>query len=714
MSQVWRVRRVPTQLSAAGEDRNGPGPDMTQAHASTRVLEGWAALEALSPQTFRRPEDFLTARRSQVVVIRNNTLDWFAEVQRRPDHRIFHHVILGEVQLGRAYAKLREAYPDGGPDSPEVARQAILGVILCDHHGVPKLDQVSISSFAWAVPLALKRELRKLADWPTEEQRLLKALRARFALREDGSGPLPLTHESLMDVQGWLLKELGLEAELVKPPSFFLRESLFHGYREPPDSLLLNSFFLTDLARARKSVADGKVPATLRRYLGALPQGSTRDILRDTAVCSELLSPRRTPLGRWPGPGRRPLVVLQQAAVNAVMSSAPGDVTAVNGPPGTGKTTLLADIVAAVMVARAEVLASFDEPRAAFSRTGIKIARARTKLELRSISKRLRGFEIVVASSNNRAVENVSAELPSFGAIAEDLPELRYFSSIATSLRKDASWGLIAAVLGNAANVNTFFDGFWNDEDQGMEAYLATAAGTPRVFTDKSGVTRIPRVVLEEKPPSGPEEAQKQWVEAKRAFEAALSKIRTLSTTLEGVHAAQTRIPVIRANRVKLWDERKELFREQTCLAEERSERGSDAQRARLTMVQHNTELEQHLKTRPGLAAQLFSRQAHEGWKGQEAVLRSRLARTREEARRAEEALQRTETSLQALSERLAEIDRTLVQEQEELQRQNEPWHKRGCRRRPPRSCSPRHTPSGIKVRPGLIPRRSTPVTKSS
>jgi stage III sporulation protein SpoIIIAA len=39
----------------------------------------------------------------------------------------------------------------------------------------------------------------------------------------------------------------------------------------------------------------------------------------------------------------------------------------VNGPPGTGKTTLLRDVVAALVVRRAEAMCIFDEPEGAFT-----------------------------------------------------------------------------------------------------------------------------------------------------------------------------------------------------------------------------------------------------------------------------------------------------------------------------------------------------------
>ena len=73
----------------------------------------------------------------------------------------------------------------------------------------------------------------------------------------------------------------------------------------------------------------------------------------------------------------------------------------------------------------------------------------------------LKGFEMLIASSNNKAVENVSAELPALGAVAHDAADLRYFKPLADGLLRSESWGAIAAVLGNSANRSAFKDRFW-------------------------------------------------------------------------------------------------------------------------------------------------------------------------------------------------------------------------------------------------------------
>lgn len=214
-------------------------------------------------------------------------------------------------------------------------------------------------------------------------------------------------------------------------------------------------------------------------------------------------------------------------------------IVGVNGPPGTGKTTLLRDVVASVVVARAEAMSGLSDPESAFQHAG-KMRMGTSWCHLYRLKEEIKGHEIVVASSNNKAVENISKELPGLAALA-DACSLRYFSTVsdATAGASGETWGLIAAVLGNATNRYTFSQAAWSNPDTSLKSYLLAATGRePRPVEDvdpRTGRTieRPPRIVTAEDPPNGKEAALQRWKVAREAFRSSLALARNILEALE-------------------------------------------------------------------------------------------------------------------------------------------------------------------------------------
>jgi hypothetical protein len=140
---------------------------------------------------------------------------------------------------------------------------------------------------------------------------------------------------------------------------------------------------------------------------------------------------------------------------------------------------------------------------------------------------------MLIASSNNKAVENVSAELPAIGAIAEDAKELRYFEPLADTLLGQKAWGAIAAVLGNASNRSTFRNRLWWDKDTGLFNYLKTVCGVNVEIDTEDGKTRPPRIVADLDPPVDHREALRNWHRARERFENLRKQVKAQSEAVE-------------------------------------------------------------------------------------------------------------------------------------------------------------------------------------
>lgn len=224
--------------------------------------------------------------------------------------------------------------------------------------------------------------------------------------------------------------------------------------REASESKLCRSFYTEDIESLRREIGNtdpqghGQLKLALSYLEGGLDDSAARDGRRldiQSASDSEeteavarfyadVLDLDSTPLGRWPS--KYSLSLMQQVAVNLVAGRAPSnrvsrplphsDIMSVNGPPGTGKTTLLKDIIAANIVEKARLLAAYKTPDDAFEAIPevetplIKYAPIAYRLKDPAIS----DLGIIVCSSNNTAVENISSDLPKgeelLAGLAED------------------------------------------------------------------------------------------------------------------------------------------------------------------------------------------------------------------------------------------------------------------------------------------------------
>jgi hypothetical protein len=587
--QHRRAEAQPRQVEAAPVVP-APLPGRAQENRMEDILRAWTVLEVLSPATFRRPAD-LAAGDNRRIARLDRGLPWDDGPAKGPmGTRLYFQIVLGTVAMKPAMDQLLTRFADKRPEKPQARGEAPLAIVVVDRFGKPVQDAcATVSSFAWGLPRALRDEPSTLAAWTAQEERLQGELHSRLYREDETGGVRPLTLAALNAAFEWLVDECGLDRGSVTRPSFAVRSLVSSKSSELPEPILLNSFYLKDLARAGELVRRGQCPETLQRFLGAKSPAGRRDLLSDMDAVESALAPARFPLARWPGAGRHPLVLMQQAAVNLASEQRAGEILAVNGPPGTGKTTLLRDVVAALVSQRADAMARFDDPETAFTASGQKQRFGSAFVHLYRLDPSLKGFEMLIASSNNKAVENVSAELPAIGAVAEDAASLRYFEPLADELLGTKAWGAIAAVLGNAANRTAFRDRFWWNKETGLFGYLKTVCGTPAEIDLPGGTTRPPKIVADLQPPQDRREALRRWHAARARYTELRGRVEAQHKAAETLRLASVHLP--------------------------RLERAFEACR-------------EHAAMRPGLLARLFGSAAWRQWRAEHLDLSATLAKS--------------------------------------------------------------------------------------
>lgn len=475
-----------------------------------RILDFWWLLELFSPQKVPALKKMSSnSPNEQVIAWRpGEPLPWdslepplkFGRTEMVWSHTLY----LGVYSLSDIYESLHQAFHDADDDYDErpPGRSACAGLLI-DSRGQLVDESQVLSSALWATGRATTRgpsdskwaegfdsAFSSFAETVVDrnEKRIedfVRAFRARFPDEEKIPPPPPIDEDFVNELLKVAHRSSGInEPKTLATDEIVIKSTAISARKaeESNEMDFLNSFFLDDLRRVRDQTSKSDAGEALNAYLtheNALPINNRVDVRESPEVVDALANVEHLPKGRWPSDPAHHLALSQQFAVNQAFGklSRSNGMMGVNGPPGTGKTTMLRDVLAGNIVERARRLAALPNAQDAFTET-VHTWNVGENYESKvpQLRSELTGFEMVVASANNSAVENISFEIPAASAIADRWRNTAdYFASIATFVLKQdsttqgsdnptAAWGMIAARLGNKSNRKRFRSDFWFGE----------------------------------------------------------------------------------------------------------------------------------------------------------------------------------------------------------------------------------------------------------
>lgn len=433
---------------------------------------------------------------------------------------------------------------------------------------------------------------------------------------------------------------------------------------ELPQIGILNSFFVEDIEAAIATVKDGRAPTALRQYLTPLAPSARVDLYspQGRKHIATTLHPSRMNAGRWFANPEHAMSLMQQFAINTALSDLTDDgLFSVNGPPGTGKTTLLRDVIADNIVRRATVLAVLATPSDALRRKQGK--------KFRYLIPELTGFEMVVASSNNAAVENISKDLPQSSSVWTD--DVQYLRPVAHKLAAqqfggacrelssgDRPWGMIAAAMGKKANRSTFVDRvFFNKIDEDAPQTWSGDEPPLNIWQWRSAAR-------------GDESQIPNFRDAQRAFVAAQNKVEDV---LSEMQAFQDLRNIIGKHDAESWCMQAQLAVSESQNTLEKAKLELAAAKAEKTELEDDiTELVQEVdligKTSPVWWKRLFST-------GEARAHRRRMSQNAEAQIQRRRALKKIRKSISKdLGAGLVQAETAVHTAQEKLQSDREAW----------------------------------------
>lgn len=555
---------------------------------------------------FKKENQNITNRRKQISVFEsiNEGCDIYAQIVKQAQEcgmTIWGNLTfyIGKIRRQACIEKLAQELGINLKQAEKDSEYIPILSFQCTSNGRYVKHSLSLSTVIWAISQVEGKRIEKLSNVLSRNTYtdVVKDLEKNFFYSEDideqqnagdekvklnsegiptfsddaiAASKIMSIHAKLLQIFGKFFPENMIEKKNGFTYQLFKDASAKNKYEDNRYMGLSHDFFSEDLQMVKDSIEAGRdnyatgMLSELIEYICAphdeFKKRKRHDFVRPKnketfyTEMAEILNAGNAPLGKWPS--KYMPALMQQLAINIAISNRQrgifqetGNIFSVNGPPGTGKTTLLKEIIANNIVEKARVLSQYDEPDDAFE--GVKfmygeLNGAYVKYYpkwFKFKDDHIADFGVLVASSNNTAVENITKELPLTSGILDNLkvnsnglfpdcPELTrqlgeicalfspvkskkklsiyqkdakckgeypeiYFTGYAKKFlgnsEKDAdAWGLVAAPLGKKSNVSGFYydvlNPLWQDflmKNEDIQKRIAEYKITRNVFSEQ-------------------------------------------------------------------------------------------------------------------------------------------------------------------------------------------------------------------------------------